>query len=203
VFLQSLVRFLDSTAELEQFARLKHYARASLLHYARWMADHERFYLDEPEQLEFPTETWAAQELRKGTVLLMAARQAEPLEAEHFRSRGRQILDRAWQSLLSFPSRRYTRPVALVLQQGYLETYLNAEETQVQLNIASNIVKSVNCGPTEFVPQKKQLRHAIRSPRSIYRLLLSACQPVGWLNVWRQTWFAERLRQVHARSWTL
>ena len=30
------------------------YARASLLHYARWMADHEVPYLSRPERLEYP-----------------------------------------------------------------------------------------------------------------------------------------------------
>ena len=36
------------------------YGRASLLHYARWMADNEYPYLDKPEILEYPNETWAA-----------------------------------------------------------------------------------------------------------------------------------------------
>ena len=44
------------------------------------MVEHERPYLDHPEQLEYPTETWAAQELRKANVLRWAARYAdEPL----------------------------------------------------------------------------------------------------------------------------
>ena len=38
---------------------------ASLLHYADWMVKHEYPYLDRPEKVQFPTETWPAQELRK------------------------------------------------------------------------------------------------------------------------------------------
>ena len=53
------------------------YARASLLHYARWMAEHEYPYLDKPEILEYPTETWAAQDMRKSEIFKYAARIAE------------------------------------------------------------------------------------------------------------------------------
>ena len=44
-----------------------------MLHYARWMAGHERPYLDRPEILEFPTETWDAQDMRKSEVFDLAA----------------------------------------------------------------------------------------------------------------------------------
>ena len=34
--------------------------------------DHERPYLDQPERLEYPTETWAAQDMRKSEVFKLA-----------------------------------------------------------------------------------------------------------------------------------
>ena len=34
------------------------------------------------------------------------------------------MLDQAWDRLMRFPTRAYTRPLALVLQQGYIETWL-------------------------------------------------------------------------------
>ena len=58
------------------------YARAALLHYAGWMLEHEVPYFDRPEKLEYPTETWAAQEFRKANVLRLAAAHAdEPLRS--------------------------------------------------------------------------------------------------------------------------
>ena len=45
------------------------YGVASLLHYANWMAKHERPTLSQPEKLQYPTETWAAQDMRKWHVL--------------------------------------------------------------------------------------------------------------------------------------
>ena len=41
------------------------YAREVLLNYAHWMVEHERPYLERPEKLEYPNETWAAQDIRK------------------------------------------------------------------------------------------------------------------------------------------
>ena len=54
MFLQSLGRYLDYKAERGELDRMYAYARASLLHYARWMADHEYPYLEKPEILEYP-----------------------------------------------------------------------------------------------------------------------------------------------------
>ena len=56
----------------------------------------------------------------------MAALYADRTEREQFVGRGRELLDGAWDRLMQFETRHFTRPVALVLQQGYLETYLKA-----------------------------------------------------------------------------
>src|SRR5207253_1959466 len=70
------------------------YAQASLVTYAAWMADHEVPYFDQAEKLEFPTESWAAQELRKANVLRLAAAHAdEPLRSRMVR-RGTELADR-------------------------------------------------------------------------------------------------------------
>ena len=65
MFLQALGDTWTSRTSGSERDRMYAWARASLLHYARWMADHEYPYLDKPEILEFPTETWAAQDIRK------------------------------------------------------------------------------------------------------------------------------------------
>ena len=76
MFLQALGKYLDYKAERGELDALYAYARASLLHYARWMAEHEYPYLSKPEMLEYPTETWAAQDMRKAEVLQEAGRWA-------------------------------------------------------------------------------------------------------------------------------
>ena len=71
--------------------------------------DEQETYLDRPEILEYPTETWAAQELRKGNVLRLAARHAdEPLKSRLWQ-RGVEFADRAWNDLFRFESRRTSK----------------------------------------------------------------------------------------------
>ena len=65
MFLQSLGRYLDYKAERGELDQMYAYARACLLHYANWMVDSEYPYLEKPEILEYPTETWAAQDMRR------------------------------------------------------------------------------------------------------------------------------------------
>ena len=74
VFLQALGKYLEYRAERGLVDAKFEYARAVLLNYAMWMCAHERPYLDTPEQLEYPTETWAAQDIRKAAVFEFAAR---------------------------------------------------------------------------------------------------------------------------------
>ena len=76
VFLQTLGKYLDYRADRGLVDERYAYARDVLLNYARWMAEHERPYLERPEQLEFPNETWAAQDIRKAAVFEFAARHA-------------------------------------------------------------------------------------------------------------------------------
>ena len=195
VYLQALVRYLRSMPAADGEQTTSAYVRESLLHYARWMLQNERFYLDFPDELEYPTETWAAQELRKGTVLLMAAEYAEADERAAFRERGQQILNRAWQSLMSFETRTFTRPLALVLQQGYLETYFHRPAASNGHDSATDAHYDVG-EPLAFVPQKHQVAAALRSPRRLLRLVLRAASIAGWSNVWRRSWLAARLESI-------
>jgi len=118
VFLQVLGRYLDYKEELGQRDDVAAYARASLLHYARWMADHERMYLDKPEILEYPTETWAAQDLRKSDIFLFACRYASDGERARFLQRADEFFDRSLTMLSASATRTMTRPIVLLLTNG-------------------------------------------------------------------------------------
>jgi hypothetical protein len=191
VYLQALDRFLLETEGRDDLGDIRAYARQALFHYARWMCQNEKFYLDEPQKLEYPTETWAAQELRKGTTLLMAARLSPSAEAGSMRQRAEEILDRAWQTLMTFESRTCTRPLALVLQQGHLEVSLRTASTNPNTHDGMFDFGQ----PSEFVSQKQHVKSLCRSPRLFSEGLSCALQPGRWLGVLSQFWFTERVRR--------
>jgi hypothetical protein len=123
MFLQSLGRYLDYKIELGQLDAAYAYGRASLLHYARWMAGHERPYLERPEILEYPNETWAAQDMRKSEVFRYAARHATGGEHDRFRERAAFFFHDCVKRLSAFPTRTLARPVVLMLSFGYAHAH--------------------------------------------------------------------------------
>jgi hypothetical protein len=73
VFLQALISYLELKEQLSQLDPYFYYARDSLLHYANWMLLNESPYLDKAEQLEFPNNTWTAQDIRKADIMMAAS----------------------------------------------------------------------------------------------------------------------------------
>ncbi len=153
MFLQALGRYFDFKAELGQFDRMYAYARASLLNYARWMADHEYPYLDKPEILEYPTETWAAQDMRKSEIFEAAARIAEtPEERERFLERSRFFHEASTTTLARMPTRSLARPVVLLLANGLARAYSALNPKFPRLPAPET---TYNFGsPEKFIPQK-------------------------------------------------
>jgi hypothetical protein len=119
IFLAALGSYLDLKIERGEIDTMYAYARASLVHYATWMVAHERPYLETPEKLEYPTETWAAQDIRKCEVLCLAAR--------HVSGGGSALVDRAGfffryavETLARMPTHVFTRPRVLLLSHGFM-----------------------------------------------------------------------------------
>jgi hypothetical protein len=154
MFLQVLGWYLHDKAMRRSFDEMYFFARESLLHYARWIERHERPYLDKPEILEYPNETWAAQDLRKADALMWAALHVEGEERHAFLSRASFFQQTSLSRLRSMPTHRYTRPTVLVLANGVRFGWYSS-------NAAKNPpYRDVPQGPTEwadgseFEPQK-------------------------------------------------
>src|SRR5204862_2070801 len=101
------------------------YSRESLLAYARWMVGHEAPYLDTPERLEFPNETWVAQEVRKSEALDFAARHASGSERQRFLEKATYFWQYAHDTLWKMRTRVFTRPVVLMLGHGLLRAHMD------------------------------------------------------------------------------
>lgn len=120
VFLQAVGKYLEHRADRGLIDEPYAYARAVLRRYGLWMCANERPYLDTPERLEFPTETWAAQDLRKAAVFEFAARHADDERARAcFLARADGFVDYAVATLQSSPTGRLCRPLVLLLACGF------------------------------------------------------------------------------------
>jgi PcRGLX-like N-terminal RIFT barrel domain len=163
VFLQALGFYLEQKAERREFDSMFAYAKSSLLHYARWMAEHERPYLDHPERLEFPNETWAAQDLRKADVLLFAARHAPEAEGPFLLERARQFFDYAVGFLAMTPKHRLTRPLILLMSNGVRFGWFLVTSEARLVATTDMAVEAPRLGH-KFTPQK---RKAIRRAKAL------------------------------------
>lgn len=118
--LQAQCRMIEVLEQVPGQEKNLQYAIASLMHYARWMSEHERPVLDHPEKLQYPNETWAAQDIRKWHVLAYAARWCATREegaammakAEWFYDYVMKTLDRA-------ETKSLCRPVVLMIGCGW------------------------------------------------------------------------------------
>jgi len=178
--LTALARYLELKIERDELDFMYAYGRASLLHYARWMAEHERPYFDFPEQLEYPTEAWAAQEFRKANVLRLAARHADRPLRERLLDRGRELADRAWSDLLRFDSRGVARSVAVLMIEGLRDQYYRAKSD----NPAPAPPSDHDFGrPEVFVPQRRRAMAHIKTPGGLLRTLLRTAGPRNWARI--------------------
>jgi hypothetical protein len=133
IFLQALGRYLHYKRELGEIDGMYAYAQAGLLLYARWMLEHEAPYLDRPEILEYPNETWIAQDMRKSEVFSWAASHASGVERSRFEAKAAFFFDYSTQSLLADERRTRTRPLVLMLTNGWLRAGIERESPHYPL----------------------------------------------------------------------
>lgn len=161
VMLQALGKYLAVREEVSGRDDRWNYARAVLLHYARWMAAHEKLALSQPERLEYPTETWAAQDVRKAEVFDLAARHAPTAEErEHFLERAQHYHRGSLEMLAAMPTHTWTRPVVLLLSYGYARPWYERTVRSAPLEPESAPSWPP---PSRFVPQRvvavRRLKH--------------------------------------------
>lgn len=161
VLLQALGAYLDDAAEREALDDMFAYAQASLLAYADWMVDHESPYLDHPERLEFPNETWPAQDMRKAEVFWWAALHAAGADRDRFLERAQFFFRTSTTTLHSMPTRVYTRPIVLMLSNGYRFAWF-AHHTHLNQPPRARTPPGVARPSRPFKPQKTRALRRLR-----------------------------------------
>jgi hypothetical protein len=123
VFLQVLGKYLDVKIEQHALDFMYGYGRESLLHYARWMLEHEVPYATVFDRVEIPTETWPAQDIRKTNIFDVAAKHAD----EPLRTACQQQAECFFQACIrdvrSFDTCTLTRPLVILIANAFRHTY--------------------------------------------------------------------------------
>lgn len=129
VLLTSINRYLWLKAANHQIDENYGYARDALVQYSRWMLRHERLFLEDSEQLEFPNDTWTAQDLRKVMLLRMAAG-IDPENADDYLHQSDHWLQATCRQLAASGERHYARVQIILLQNhGPHQSVVPAPET--------------------------------------------------------------------------
>ena len=170
VFLHVLGRYLDYQGERGETGEMYAYARASLLAYVRWMAEHERPYLDHPERLEFPTETWVAQEMWKSEVFDFAAGYADGAERARFLERAQFFHRYAVTTLSTMETRACSRPLVLLLSHGFMRGYAERHPEVISCKARPSAADTF-ARPSTFVAQKTRAKHRLVQIAGIAGLL--------------------------------
>jgi hypothetical protein len=125
MYLQALGRYVDYKLKLGERDADFRYGVATLRHYARWMARHERPTLSEPENLQYPTETWAAQDMRKWHVLEHAARhESDDAERKRMWDTADFFFNYSVDYLNDSPTKSLCRPVVILLNFGWQREWM-------------------------------------------------------------------------------
>lgn len=156
VFLQVLGKYLTRKLESDEADYFFHYARASLLHYADWIASNEVAYKDVLHKVEIPTETWPAHDIRKCHVLHLAASYATDERRERFRQRARYFFERCLTDVGSFPTAHFTRPLVILCVYGFIHDYFQRQAAD--RTDGSGLHNHDFGAPTAFVPQQARLK---------------------------------------------
>ena len=123
ILLQAICRYLEIKETNNTLDDDFYYARDSLLHYADWMLSNEYPYLEKPEILEFPNDTWIAQEPRK-THVLAAASYYSTKNKQAYLDKAKYFNEYVATKLSASKELSHTRTLVLLMQShGALEYY--------------------------------------------------------------------------------
>ncbi|WP_298447380.1 hypothetical protein [uncultured Marinobacter sp.] len=114
IFLASLSRYLNVKRLFDSEDEHYEYTKASLLHYTDWMLKNERPFMTDVTQLEFPNDTWVAQDLRKA-MLMFQASELDPEKSAKYRERGGNWLQEVTEVLQHSKEAHFTRILVILM----------------------------------------------------------------------------------------
>ncbi len=182
VFLQALGRYLDFKDERDETDAAFCYARDALLHYAEWMVDRETPIASRFDEVDFPTESWPAQDIRKSSVFAYAAYYGSSTQRARFSERAEFFYRQSLESLSGFDSCTHTRPMAVLMANGSQYPAL----LERPLRESAGPPSPAWPDPVRFVPQRERARAAVRTPAGLARLLGTLLRRSTWKRLYRR-----------------
>ncbi|MEZ6122835.1 MAG: hypothetical protein R3C49_06620 [Planctomycetaceae bacterium] len=182
VCLTALGRYLSVKLEAGQMDSMYSYVRDTLIHYGRWMVQAEKPTLSQPERLEFPTEAWAAQDLRKANVLRITASCTDNTDDElQMRRKADEISSAAWHDLYQFGQQHLTaRCLSIVMTEGLREVFHVCCQAEY---FPPATAKSEYGEWSMFVNQKDRVRRLLKNPVRLMRCSRHLLNPVRWVKL--------------------
>jgi hypothetical protein len=180
VFLQALGKYLDLKHRLGEPDAAFAYAQAALSRYAAWMAEHESPFATRFERVEYPTESWPAQDVRKSCVFDYAAKYGPPESRAAMTEKAELFFAASVAGVRAFPTHACTRPLAILLANG-------VQRASFRLDPPAPVAApegSFDFGtPSRFAAQKARVRKLLRSPAGWIALTRAAARPSLWIRL--------------------
>lgn len=117
VLLAALFRYLYLKRQIGSYDEQYDYTKESVLRYTQWMLSNERPFMEDKSQLEFPNDTWVAQDVRKA-MLMFQASELDHENAEQYRKQGQKWLREHTETLKYSKERHFSR-ILIILMQNY------------------------------------------------------------------------------------
>jgi hypothetical protein len=174
VFLQALGRYLDLKDERAERDAAFAYARQSLLRYACWMLDNEAPFMAKFDRVEYPTESWPAQDMRKSCIFDYAAKYGPPHLRGPFSEKAETFFAASLGGVLSFAGHAFTRPLAVLLSAGALRAGFRLHPPE-PMDFSGPDPDFAE--PRPFVAQKERVKRRLRTPSGLLALARAAVRP--------------------------
>lgn len=180
VWLQAVTRLIERLTDQPKFAT----ARANLFtlvgRFAKWMCAHESPYLTRANELEYPNQTWSAQDMRKVDVLMFAAIQASSKQdKQDYLAKALEIEQYIHQALMNSDERFFTRIQALVMQNQmewesaqYLYTECGKTTHSEHALGATQPDTTVDIAPEDISPYRLKRKHPWSIQKELKQLKL-------------------------------
>lgn len=117
VLLAALFRYLYLKRQIGSYDEQYDYTKEAVLRYTQWMLSNERPFMEDKSQLEFPNDTWVAQDVRKA-MLMFQASELDHENAEQYRKQGQKWLKEHTETLKHSKERHFSR-ILIILMQNY------------------------------------------------------------------------------------